>query len=153
MNMPMAYASPAMRSHAHGARGRHGRQRFLVGRAGLGDVYRPPGRVHALRRDAPCADRPTSSAKSADELRYATIIIQQTPQILEFVVADRNADGTAEKIRYEWSGTAGDPLRKTINGGTSVDVLTSVNAFSVTFQQKSKTTTLTPPPTRPKPCC
>src|SRR5438128_1317771 len=36
-----------------------------------------------------------------DELRYATLVIQQTPQILEFVVADRNADGTAEKIRYE----------------------------------------------------
>src|SRR5438477_12013376 len=39
----------------------------------------------------------------SDELRYATVITQQTSQILEFVVADRNNDGTAEKIRYEWS--------------------------------------------------
>src|SRR5205809_2173009 len=63
---------------------------------------------------------PTAAAKRAkaadivnlisDELRYATIITQQTPQILEFIVADRNNDGTAEKIHYEWSGTAGDPL-------------------------------------------
>ena len=60
----------------------------------------------------------------SDELRYATVITQQTSQILEFVVADRNNDGTAEKIRYEWSGIAGDPLRKTVNGGTAVDVLT-----------------------------
>ena len=79
----------------------------------------------------------------SDELRYATVITQQTAQILEFVVADRNNDGTAEKIRYEWSGVAGDPLRKTVNGGTAVDVLTSVYAFNVTLQQKSKTTTLT----------
>jgi prepilin-type N-terminal cleavage/methylation domain-containing protein len=79
----------------------------------------------------------------SDELRYATVILQQTPQILEFVVADRNSDGTSEKIRYEWSGAAGDPLRKTINGGTVVDVLPSVNSFVVTLQQKSKTTTFT----------
>jgi hypothetical protein len=79
----------------------------------------------------------------SDELRYATLVIQQTPQILEFVVADRNADGTSEKIRYEWSGVANAPLRKTVNGGSSVDVLTSVNAFAVTLEQKAKTTTLT----------
>ncbi|MEX0585182.1 MAG: hypothetical protein WD176_00970, partial [Pirellulales bacterium] len=78
-----------------------------------------------------------------DELRYATIVIQQTPQILEFVVTDRNADGTAEKIRYEWSGAAGAPLRKTLNGGASVDVLSSANAFNVAFQQTQKLTTLT----------
>src|SRR3954453_9923276 len=79
----------------------------------------------------------------SDELRYATCITQQTSQVLEFVVADRNNDGTAEKIRYEWSGVAGDPLRKTMNGATAVDVVTSVYAFNVTLQQKSKTTTLT----------
>jgi hypothetical protein len=79
----------------------------------------------------------------SDELRFATVITQQTSQILEFVVADRNNDGTAEKIRYEWSGVGGDPLRKTVNGGTAVDVLTSVYAFNVAVQQTSKTTTLT----------
>jgi len=76
----------------------------------------------------------------SDELRYATILIQQTPQILEYVVADRNSDGTAEKIRYEWSGTAGAPLGKSINGGTSVVVLDSVASFAVALQLKAKTT-------------
>src|SRR3954469_20277587 len=82
----------------------------------------------------------------SDELRYATVITQQTSQILEFVVADRNNDGTAETIRYEWSGVGGDPLRKTVNGETAVDVLASVYTFNVTLQQKSKTTTLTTTP-------
>src|SRR3954462_12319613 len=79
----------------------------------------------------------------SDELRYATVITQQTAQILEFVVADRNNDGTAEKIRYEWSGTAGDPLRKTVNSGTPVDVVASVYSFNVLLQQNAKTSTLT----------
>jgi prepilin-type N-terminal cleavage/methylation domain-containing protein len=96
---------------------------------------------------------PTAAARRAktadiinqisDELRYATVITQQTSQILEFIVADRDNDGTSEKIRYEWSGVAGDPLVKTVNGGTSVAVLTSVYAFNVTVQQNAKTTTLT----------
>ncbi len=79
----------------------------------------------------------------AEELRYATIIVQQSSRILEFVVADRNGDGTAEKIRYEWSGTAGDPLTKKINTAAAVTILDSVEAFDVSLQQTSKTTTFT----------
>jgi hypothetical protein len=78
-----------------------------------------------------------------DELRYATVVLQQTPQVLEFVVADRNSDGTAERIRYQWSGTAGAPLVKTVNGGTGVNVLPSVNSFVITLQQTPKVTTFT----------
>jgi len=82
-------------------------------------------------------------AQICDELRYATVIIQNSSGILEFVVADRNADGTAEKIRYEWSGAAGAPLKKSINGGTAVDVLASVNNFYIALQPKAVTTSLT----------
>ncbi len=79
----------------------------------------------------------------SDELRYATVITQQSARVLEFVVADRNNDGTSEKIRYEWSGTAGAPLRKSVNGATAADVLPAVYSFVVAPQQKSVTTTLT----------
>lgn len=83
------------------------------------------------------------TSQICDELRYATVIIENTPKILEFVVADRNNDGVAEKIRYEWSGTVGHPLKKTVNAGTAADVLTSVNSFNITFQQKATTTAVT----------
>ena len=79
----------------------------------------------------------------AEELRTATIVLQQNSQILEFVVADRNNDGSAEKIRYEWSGTVGDPLYKTVNTSTAVAILDSVTAFQVTLSLKSATKTLT----------
>ena len=111
--------------------------------AGLGSVmmigsqvaYTPSAAIHR-----------TESAdivnQIAEELRYATLIIQQTPQILEFVVADRNGDGTAEKIRYAWSGTPGDPLYRTYNAGAPSVILDSADEFAVGLQQKSLTTTL-----------
>src|SRR3954449_10683354 len=115
---------------------------FLL--AGLGSV------MFIARQVAYAPTAANRRAKSADivnqisdELRYATVITQQTSQILEFVVADRNNDGTDERIRYEWSGTPGDPLRKTINGGTTVNILPSVNSFAISLQQTQKTTTYT----------
>src|SRR5688500_10793824 len=68
----------------------------------------------------------------ADEARYATQILQRTSRVLEFVVADRYADGTAEKIRYEWSGTPGDPLYRTLNG-TRYAALPDVQDCTFTF--------------------
>ena len=41
----------------------------------------------------------------------------------------------------EWLGRRS---RKTVNGGAGVDVLAAVNAFNITLQQTSKTTTVTP---------
>jgi hypothetical protein len=114
---------------------------FLL--AGLGSVMMIGGQVaytpSASIRRTEAAD---AVNQIAEELRYATLVIQQTPQILEFVVADRNADGTAEKIRYEWSGTPGDPLYKKLNTAAAVVILDSVEEFAVSFQQKSITTTL-----------
>jgi prepilin-type N-terminal cleavage/methylation domain-containing protein len=78
-----------------------------------------------------------------DELQYATMVIGQSTNVLEFVVRDRNADGTAEKIRYSWSGVAGDPLLKSINGGSAVTVLDSVNNFNATYLLETKSSTLT----------
>jgi hypothetical protein len=115
---------------------------FLL--AGMGSVMYIARQVAYTPHDATRRSQAANVVSQiCDELRYATVVIQQTSRILEFVVADRNADGTAEKIRYEWSGTLGDPLRKTVNGGTAVDVLPSVNSFNITFQQKSSTATLT----------
>jgi hypothetical protein len=78
----------------------------------------------------------------AEELRYATLVIGQTPQILEFVVADRDGDGDAERIRYEWSGTPGEPLYRSVNGGEPVTVLDSVHEFQNTFSVTSETDSL-----------
>jgi hypothetical protein len=115
---------------------------FLV--AGMGSVMFIGRQIAYTPTDS--TRRTTASevvSQICDELRYATYVIQQTPQILEFVVADRNSDGTSEKFRYEWSGVAGAPLRKSINGGTAVEIAPAVNSFNVTFQQTQTSTTYT----------
>jgi len=112
--------------------------------AGLGSVmliarqvaYTPSAAL--LRTDAAEVVR-----QLADEVQYATLLLGQTPHVLEFVVADRNGDGAAEKIHYEWSGTSGDPLRKSINGGAPVTVVESVYAFDAAFELQAETSDLT----------
>jgi hypothetical protein len=112
--------------------------------AGLGSVvligrqvaYTPMG---AIRR----TDSANVISQLTDELQHATLIIGQAANALEFVVADRDADGTAERIRYEWSGTSGHPLYKRMNGGSPVTVLESVTSFNATYLLKSTTTSLT----------
>jgi hypothetical protein len=78
----------------------------------------------------------------AADLRCATLIIEQSPYVLDFVVADRNADGVAERIRYQWSGTPGAPLTRTLGGGSPTTVLQSVQEFQITPTIRSETTTL-----------
>jgi hypothetical protein len=79
----------------------------------------------------------------AADLRFATLVIEQSPYVLDFVVADRNGDGVAERIRYQWSGTAGDPLTRSLGGATPTTVLESVQEFQITPTLQSSTTTLT----------
>src|SRR3990172_3247135 len=76
----------------------------------------------------------------AEDARFATFFVTHTSNVLEFVVADRNSDGSAERIRYEWSGVAGAPLLRTLNGGTPVALVDSVQNFQCSLATKSQTT-------------
>lgn len=78
----------------------------------------------------------------SDELRLATYITERAPNLLAFVVADRDADGTDERIRYEWSGTPGDPLMRTYNGGDAVPVLDSVQDFNLDYTIETSNTSI-----------
>jgi hypothetical protein len=79
-----------------------------------------------------------------DELRFASWIVERSTDSIEFVVADRDGDGVAERIRYEWSGAAGDPLERTYNGGTPVAVAEGVDDFELSYLVDEKTVQLTP---------
>lgn len=73
------------------------------------------------------------------DLEYAVSFSERTATAVAFTVADRNADTTAETIRYTWSGTPGDPLRRKYNGGTEVDYLSSVHVFEYSDRVKAAT--------------
>jgi len=82
--------------------------------------------------------------KMCSELEIATVMKTATATVVEFDVPDRDSDAVDEVIKYEWSGTAGDPLLRQYNGGNAVKVLESVVEFELIFN--CETTHNTTPP-------
>lgn len=80
----------------------------------------------------------------ANDLRFATFLVAHTPNILEFVVADRDGDGLAERFRYDLfvEADASTTLHKTVNGGTPRRLAENVQNFALTYVTLPTTTTL-----------
>lgn len=56
---------------------------------------------------------------------------------------DRNADGKPDTVQYSWSGVAGDPLVRTANADTPVNVIDRVRTFALTPTIETRTATMT----------
>jgi prepilin-type N-terminal cleavage/methylation domain-containing protein len=87
-----------------------------------------------------------AAARVVRELEFATAFAERSAAAVTFTVADRTGDGSDETIRYAWSGTAGDPLTRQYNGGTSVAVVEDVRECAFTCDLE--TLTEEPDPTR-----
>jgi hypothetical protein len=74
-----------------------------------------------------------AAAAIAAEQRFALGVTERTSKSITFTVADRDGDGAPEKIRYAWSGIAGDPLTRQLNGGTAVTLVPSVKWFNLSY--------------------
>lgn len=70
------------------------------------------------------------------EVQYAITVENSSATMIEFTVADRDANGVDELIRYEWSGVAGAPLTRKYNGGTAVPVLADVHEFALSYDME-----------------
>ncbi|MBC7835914.1 MAG: prepilin-type N-terminal cleavage/methylation domain-containing protein [Phycisphaerales bacterium] len=66
------------------------------------------------------------------DLRVALAFIERGPKAIEFSVPDRTKDGSEDWIRYEWSGVAGDPLTRYVNGKPTT-LIDDVHAFDLTY--------------------
>lgn len=73
----------------------------------------------------------------ASELSLALAFSVRSDTVVAFTVPDRNGDGQPESIRYEWSGTAGDPLTRQYNGGTQATIAENVHHFSLSYLLKT----------------
>lgn len=73
----------------------------------------------------------------AMELQNAVTINSRSATMVEFTVADRDGDEVVETLRWEWSGTAGDPLTRQYNGADPVALLEGVQALTLTYHQDS----------------
>ena len=73
----------------------------------------------------------------SEEVRAALWFIEHTATAMTLTVPDRDNDGLPERIRYEWSGSPGDPLTRQYNGGTVVHVIEELYDFALSFEIKS----------------
>ena len=76
------------------------------------------------------------------ELRYALRVFDRTSTAVKFTVADRDGDTKQETIRYEWSGTVGDPLTRQYNGGTISNVAENLHEFELLYETEMVTETI-----------
>ncbi len=77
----------------------------------------------------------------ASELRFATAIASGTTTAIEFTTPDRDGDGSADTLRYEWGGDAGDPLTRRVNSGAASNVVPGVQAFALNYTWREEMTT------------
>jgi prepilin-type N-terminal cleavage/methylation domain-containing protein len=73
------------------------------------------------------------------DLQTAISFAERTATAVEFTVFDRGGDGIDDTLRYAWSGTPGDPLMYSVNGGTPATLAPAVHAFSMAYQANPPT--------------
>ena len=71
------------------------------------------------------------------DLLYATSVTNTSATGLQITVGDRNNDATSETITYSWSGTAGEPLNRSLNSGTAEVVIDNIQALKFTYIEDS----------------
>lgn len=69
----------------------------------------------------------------AEELRTATAFSHRAGSAVAFTVPDRNGDGSADQVRYEWSGAPGSALVRSGRGGVVTTLAPSVQSFSLAY--------------------
>jgi type II secretory pathway pseudopilin PulG len=76
----------------------------------------------------------TCMSEMSAELQYATAVTESTANAITTEVPDRSdADALRETVRYAWSGVTGQPLTRRYNNGTVVNVIPSVQSFTVEY--------------------
>ncbi len=71
------------------------------------------------------------------DLKSALYFTERTSTAATFAVPDRDSDGQPEILRYSWSGTGGDALTVSLNGGTAQVVVADVQTFNMDFLLRS----------------
>lgn len=89
---------------------------------------------------AAAAELQDAAARLRDDLASATSSATFGSRDVSFRVADRDADGFAETVRYAWSGTPGDRLSLTVGAGRSVPVGPPLDGFAVSPWWRKVTT-------------
>ncbi|MEX0652783.1 MAG: prepilin-type N-terminal cleavage/methylation domain-containing protein [Phycisphaeraceae bacterium] len=77
----------------------------------------------------------------SNDLQHAIHITERSDHAVTFTVADRDGDGSPQRIRYAWAGSPGDPLTWQLDEHDPVDLLPAIDAFDLTYEQVARTET------------
>ncbi len=69
----------------------------------------------------------------AEDLAVAKYVIEREKGSVTIVVADRTGDGNPDRVRYAWSGAAGDPLTYQLNENNAYNLIDSVETFELVY--------------------
>lgn len=67
----------------------------------------------------------------AAEVSVAVEVLDMNANDITFSLNDWTGDGVVETVRYGWSGVAGDPLLRAVNGGAASVLIGSVESFAL----------------------
>lgn len=95
-----------------------------------------PTKTGAISR---VSDAAVALESIAVDLQYAQVLLERTAQAVTVIVADRNNDGAAERIRYSWSGVPGAPVMRTKNAGAATAVIPTAQQFQLTYATANRT--------------
>lgn len=96
----------------------------------------------AMSNDASNAGSNATASRSAvdmiiDDLKVATAVTEQTATAITMTVPDRDGDASPETIRYSWTGTPGDPLKRAYNTRPAGVVAANVQALNFSYLTKT----------------
>lgn len=72
-------------------------------------------------------------SRIAEDLSVAQYVIEQADHAVTIVVSDRTGDDVPDRIRYAWTGVAGDPLTYQLNEGGEVDLIQAIEYFDLSY--------------------
>ncbi len=88
-------------------------------------------------------DATSGLASLEADIREAKTLTSYTSTQITATVPDRTGDSIDDQIQYTWSGTAGAPLERRINGGVARQVVPDVQQIDVDSRIDTKSTTAT----------
>jgi hypothetical protein len=76
-------------------------------------------------------------ARLRQDLAEAYPVQSRSATSVSLLTSDRNGDGSLDRIRYQWSGSAGDPLLRSIDAGPWLEAIRSVEDFRLGWQTQA----------------
>lgn len=92
--------------------------------------------TRSMRPDASAAvtlDAARAIRLLEDDLRFSSHVLSRSATSVKLITTDSDQNGSRDVVEYNWSGTTGAALTRTVNGGTAAAICSDVVDFALEF--------------------